>query len=83
MNSHELARILLEQPDMPVATHSNNHTYSSKGDACTHGKLKIGLLKHYSGDHIVIGNISKMNINKPNWYVEKMIHGDAPKEWRF
>lgn len=82
MNSHELAKILLSLPDLPVATHANNHTYASYGDRGSHGPLKVGLLKHYSGDHIVIGDISKRNINKPNWYVTEMFHGDAPEEWR-
>lgn len=81
MKSHDLAKLLLTLPNLPVATHAHNHTYSSHGDAGSHGKLKVGLLKHYSGDHIVIGDISKLNINKPNWYVTEMFHGNAPEEW--
>lgn len=78
MNSHELANLLLAFPDRPVATHANNHTYMSGGDTDV---LKVGLLKHYSGEHIVIGNISKRNINAPNWYVTEMLYGEAPEEW--
>jgi len=77
MNSHDLARLLLTLPDLPVATHAHNHTYASGGDGGTHGPLKVGLLKHYSGDHIVVGNISKMDINPPNWYVSAMFYGEA------
>lgn len=83
MNSHDLARILLDGPNLPIATHTNNHTYASKADACSHGRLKVGVLKHYGGDHIVIGNISKRNINSPNWYVTEMIEGEAPEEWSY
>jgi len=81
VNSHELAKLLLTLPNLPVATHAKNNTYSSGGDVGSHGPLKVGLLKHYSGDHIVIGDISKRNINKPNWYVTEMYYGDAPDEW--
>ena len=84
MNSHDLARLLLSLPDLPVATHALNHTYcsSESADAITHGKLKVGRLKHYVGDHVVIGDISKRNINGPNWRVVEMWLGDAPEEWR-
>ena len=76
MESHELARKLLEQPSLPVATHSLGHTYMSKSDAITHGPLKIGILESSDGNrHIIIGDITKMNINGSNWHVSKMIHG--------
>lgn len=81
ISSHELAKILLAQPNMPVATHANNHTYAGHGDRDSHGPLKVGILHHYSGQHIVIGNISKKQINPPNWYVVDMIHGSAPDNW--
>lgn len=81
MNSHELARLLLTLPDLPVATHAHNHTYASLEDAGSHGPLKVGLLEHCAGQHIVIGDISKLNINYPNWWVVTMFHGDAPQEW--
>lgn len=82
MKSHELAKLLLTLPDLPIATQAMNHTYASLGDTFSHGSLKVGLLKHYSGEHIVIGDISKKNINKPNWYITEMYLGDAPDEWR-
>ena len=81
MTSHELARRLLDLPDLPVATHANNETYASQDDHGPCGALKIGLLTHYAGDHIVVGSISKMNLNAPNWFVSKMLHGEAPWEW--
>lgn len=83
MTSRELARILLNHTEMPVATHANNHTYMSSVDAQSHGPLKVGILKVAGDiDHIIIGNISKKNINKPNWYVTQMINGEASEEWR-
>lgn len=81
MQSHELARLLLTLPNLPVATQALNHTYMSSTDASTHGPLKIGLLHTCGGDHIVIGDISKRQINPPNWFVTEMLHGDAPEEW--
>jgi hypothetical protein len=81
MTSHELARLMLEWPDLPVATHANNHTYMSGIDRTSHGPLKVGRLATYGGDHLVIGNISKRHINKPNWYVVEMLLGDAPEKW--
>lgn len=81
MLSHELAKILLENDNLPIATHAMNNTYASNGDSISHGKCKVGILKHYSGLHIVIGDISKRNMNKPNWHVIDMIYGDAPEEW--
>lgn len=76
MTTHELARILLKNEDLPIATHANNHTYMSKADAFTHGKVRIGVLETYSGPHVVIGNFSRTDLNSPNWYVSKLIHGD-------
>lgn len=81
MKSHALARKLLEMPDLDVAMYANGHVYCSAADRNTHGLLKIGVLEHYAGQHIVVGNISKMNINKPNWFVSKMLYGKARKEW--
>jgi hypothetical protein len=66
MNTHELARLLLTLPDLPVATHANNHTYASKSDS---GSVLVGLLHHYCGDHIIIGNPSKKDLNHPNYYI--------------
>ena len=81
MNSHDLARLLLTLPDLPVATHAHNHTYMSGFDGSSHGPMKIGRLHTYGGDHIVIGDISKRKINAPNWHITEMLHGDAPEEW--
>jgi catabolite regulation protein CreA len=81
MLSHDLAKILLDSPNLPIATHAKNHTYMSGIDAESHGVCKVGLLHTYGGDHIIVGNISKRNINGVNWHVTNMIHGDAPQEW--
>ena len=56
MKSHELAKILLENENLPVATHANNHEYNSEDNRLTHGKLQIGLYKSdYSTISILIG----------------------------
>lgn len=77
-SSHELAKLLLSLPDMPIATHANNHTFISSTVGCG---FKIGRLETHDGPHIVIGNISKLNINKPNWYISEMYLGKVPEEW--
>lgn len=82
MTSHELAKVLLANPDLPVATHAKNHTYIDSVDKTKFSSLKVGLLESYGGQHIIIGDMSKLNINKPNWYISRMIVGEAPEEWR-
>lgn len=64
MNSHNLAKLLLSLPDLPVATYSHGHTYSSRGQEKSHGPLMIGLSSlgyiRTDGDpaeHIVIGDM--------------------------
>jgi hypothetical protein len=56
VKSHELARMLLELEDLPVATHANHHTYASASHRTSHGPLRVGRLSTKQGDHIVIGN---------------------------
>lgn len=79
MNSHKLAEILLLAPDLPIATHANNHTYMSGIDKLSHGPLKIGVLETYGGQHLVLGNIHDPDINPPNWYVSRMIDETTPE----
>jgi hypothetical protein len=81
MNSHELARLLLTLPDLPVATHALGRCYFSGSDDRSHGPLKIGLAHHYAGDCLLIGDISRKQINPPNWYVKDMLIGEAPDQW--
>ena len=81
MLSHDLAKILLEAPNLPIATHANNHTYISGSDSEDFCCCRVGLLDSHCGDHIILGNISKRNLNASNYYVKEMIHGDAPEEW--
>lgn len=56
MTAHELAKLLLDGPDLPVATHANGHSYSSEADARSHGKINVARAPHYTGEHIMIGN---------------------------
>lgn len=51
MKSHDLARILLTLPDLPVATFANGHLHV---DTSVHSELKVGRLDL---NHIVIGNM--------------------------
>jgi hypothetical protein len=51
VSAHDLARALLEGPDLPVATHANNHTYSSLDGNL--GKMQVRRI----GEQIHIGNL--------------------------
>lgn len=80
MKSHDLARLLLELPNLPIATHAHNHTFSSIGDRFAHGDCKVGLLAHYSGDHIIIGDFQANYRNGDNWkVVSNFVNGDGEK----
>lgn len=75
MYSHALAKILLEQPNMPVAINLYNHVYLSLDHHNSHGPLKVSLIDrrkctgvwsnqaqciiHKPLDHIAIGNFSE------------------------
>jgi hypothetical protein len=73
VSSHELARILLANEDLPIAVHVSGHTYSSKADAVSHGPLEIGILRHYAGRHIVIGNMLECIQDAGNMKMEIII----------
>lgn len=67
MNSHSLAKLLLEMPNIPIATFANNHIFLSE----TLGiEFKPFIIGSYAGDHIVIGNCWRQDIDKkkPNIY---------------
>ena len=78
MTSHELAKLLLTLPDLDIATHANNHTcYWSEN-------IRVALMNLYGNrKRILIGNMSKKNLNKPNWYITEMLDGksDLSDEW--
>lgn len=65
MTTHELAKILLALPDVPVATTANNHFYHSDYDKQSHGRIKVQSFRHFYSGGIVIGN--GMRENGPNW----------------
>lgn len=80
MTSHELAKILLGLPNLPVAVVAHTHVYCA-----TEGEIKVGRLHHYAGDHLVIGHPTKGNLNGSkerggNWWIEEMYVGEMDKE---
>jgi hypothetical protein len=80
MKVRELIELLQKcDPDLPIATHAHNHTYMSGIDEFSHGPLRVILLHTYGGDHVCLGDVSKMQINKPNWYGKKVLD-DLPRE---
>lgn len=74
MTSHELAQVLLDAPDLPIATHTDNHTWISK--AHSGGEVRVAILESYAGQHIIIGNMSTKNLNPPNWVISKILVGE-------
>ena len=41
MTSHELAKLLLVEEDLPVVLYANGHTHNSKFDEWSHGRMII------------------------------------------
>jgi hypothetical protein len=83
MKSHELARILLENENLDIATHANNHTFADQSyvyEGKTFRDITVGVLKHYSGNFIIIGNMREKALNPPNWFITKMITADLPEK---
>lgn len=84
MTVKELRDILSDLPDdLPIATHANGHDYFSGADGVSHGLLRVALCTHYAGKHVLIGNVSKRQLNPPNWSIEKELDGgpQLPEYW--
>lgn len=80
MNAHELAKILLDGPDLPIATHANNHT--ADGD----NTMRVTVMRVFGGDaNVCIGNLSRRHVNYPNEYVITEIDGGEklPDNWDY
>ena len=65
MTAHELARILISGPDLPIATHANNH------DCFQDGRIVVAVMRsNYAGGgyglSVGIGNYSKTYNQCPN-----------------
>ncbi len=71
MTSHELAKILLENEDLPISTYANNHAYYSSN---SNGRFQIALIDYDSKRYIQIGNIWYDQIGTNNRIIDK-IHG--------
>lgn len=52
LTSHQLAKLLLKQPNLPIVTHAHHHT-TAHDDT-----IRVGLLKTYAGERVVIGNFN-------------------------
>lgn len=69
---------ILEQcdPEMPVATHANNHTNTN--DFC-----RVCLLQNGSKNYIIIGNVGRKNLNWPNEFIIKELDNGnkIPKDY--
>lgn len=49
MTSHELAKLLLTLPDLPVATHANNHTDQGRGGAAVIQTVTLDGVEYSAG----------------------------------
>jgi hypothetical protein len=74
MTTHELARLLLSYPDLPVAITAMGHTYSEEMHRGSRGPLEIGTMKSYVGDHIVVGDMLQHSNNYPNSYITHVLY---------
>lgn len=74
MTAHELARILLKCPDLPVATMANGHQYQSENHLHSHGPLQIGVhVANYGTKALTIGNgLDYANTN--NFHPFEILH---------
>lgn len=70
MTSHELARLLLENEDLPVLTHANNHTSPL-------GRIKLAkvVVHNMDGEHrgLLVGNFYKDYAFSSNMVLEDLI----------
>lgn len=81
MNSHDLARILLSKPNLPIATHANNHTYESGENRDSHGPLNVALAEGCNGNkYMLIGNFNKERFDCHN---ERVVEEYDVKEFQF
>ncbi len=71
MKAHDLAKILLDGPNLPIATHANNHTASN----C---RIRVCTIKTANTESIGIGNFLRKLVNYPNEYVLEEIDGGDP-----
>ena len=69
MNSHQLAQLLLAQPDMPVASHASNHT--AFGD-----RMVVVTLDTYRGQFLTIGNFTLLNVKNGNERIVDVLYED-------
>jgi hypothetical protein len=78
MTSHDLARLLLTLPELPIATVGTGSPYLISADLLSHGPLKVGVLGTYVGDHLVVGPMLEYTCNnKPNWFVKTILYPKA------
>lgn len=60
---------------LPIATYAMNSIYMAGVDRVSHGRLRVAILHTYGGNHVVIGNLWRRDINRPNWYVVREVDG--------
>jgi hypothetical protein len=79
MKSHDLAKLLLEIPNLPMAVLAHGHLYSASANQVSHGPLQTGILRHYAGPHIIVGNMLDCIQPHDNWSVEEIIRTGKEK----
>jgi len=83
MKVKELIEVLRQvDPELPVVTYANRHTYHSRDDFRSHGPLKVGISLSgkddgsASVDGVLIGNIRDLRFNYPNEWVGVIVAVD-------
>lgn len=80
MKTHDLAKILLESKNLPIALHVFGHTYIFESNKVSHGGVSIGILESCYGDHIIIGSFDKENIDCSNYSITEMLFKEKVEE---
>lgn len=65
MKTHDLARLLLSAPDLPVVTTALGHHHHSEDDAFSHGALRVERISRWGQEAIAIGNGWRASSNCP------------------
>lgn len=73
MKSHDLARMLLDAPDLPIAFAAMGHMYASDCHLKTHGPIGIGIVETRFGPHIVVGNEHDTSGRNENFNISEVI----------
>jgi hypothetical protein len=69
LTAHELARVLLEQEDLPIAVSAMGNNHFGAFHRQSHGQIKVGLAQfHTTGGplrHVIVGDFAPILGHRP------------------